>query len=133
MDVIKYRQIYLKYNWGQNHFDAIKQKVDGMYNVYNARAHGINHPFLNHPLVLSGQAFWLNNNELCIGYELNTHPGIFRPIFSHKRQRLLDGVHSKILNPYRFWNRIKRRYFYIMSRIKNLPLECVKHIVKFTY
>lgn len=128
MDIIKYRKIYLKYNWGENHFSAIKQKVYGTYNVSNAFTHST-----NHPLVLSGQAFWFNDNELCIGYELNTHPEIFRPIFSHKRQRLLDEVHSKIQNPCRFWNRIKRRYYYIISHIKNLPLDCVKHIVKFTY
>ena len=121
MDIIKYRKIYLNNNWGQNHFTAIKQKVSGTFNVYN------------HPLVLTGQAFWLNDNELCIGYEFNTNPEIFRPIFSHKRQRLLDGVHSNIPNPCAFWNRIKRRYYYIISHIKNLPLECVEHIVRFTY
>lgn len=121
MDVIAYRKIYLAENWGLNRFNMVR---------HNAvrRAYGT-----NHPLVLSGQAFWHTDNELCLGYELETNPDIFRPIFSHKRQRLLDGVHSQIVNPTQFWNRVKRRYYFAISRITKLPLECVICIVNYIY
>lgn len=123
MDIIKYRKMYLSGNGGNSRFIMIKHKVD-----YHGRT-----SHFAHPLVVSGGAFWVNDTELCLGYELNTNSTIFRPIFSHKRQCLLDELHSNIVNPTTFWNRVKRRYYFTISRVKKLPLECVIGIVTFIY
>ena len=99
----------------------------------------------NHPLVSSHKAYWINDHELCVGYELIENPEIFRPIFSHKRQRLLDRMHKfgknndeddkghTIDNPYKFWNKIKSKYFKEIYKIKKIPVECINYIVKFIW
>ena len=86
MNSTQYRKIYLKYNWADNQFLTITEKTcfPCPYSINFQR---------NHPKVLSGEAFWQTHNELCVGYHLTTNPDIFRPIFSHERQRLLDKVH----------------------------------------
>jgi len=38
---------------------------------------------VNHPLVKSGYAFWINNNQLCIGYRLKDNANIFRPVINY--------------------------------------------------
>ena len=38
---------------------------------------------VNHPLVKSGYAFWISNNELCIGYRLKDNANIFRPVIKY--------------------------------------------------
>ena len=92
MNVTKYRKWYLSENWGHNRFRMIEYYVDF---------------FENHPKVLSGQGYWLTLEKMCIGYEMDSNPEIYRPIFSHKRQRLLNNIHLNIINPYIFWNNIK--------------------------
>ena len=141
MDVLKYRKLYLSENWGENRFRMIKQWYYVGLNEYGLRwvYHGI-----NHPLVLSKKAFWVNKHELCIGYKLDTNPEIYRPIFSHSRQRKLDRVHDEeidkdgnkeqnIRNPYKFWNKIKTNYFNNLYKKKFLPVYCIENIIMFIY
>lgn len=84
-------------------------------------------------MVLSGAGFWVNDNELCIGYVLHSNPDIFRPIFSHARHQLLKYVHLKIICPKAFWNNVKMRYYICISKLKKVPLECVRYIVDMLY
>ena len=121
MDILKYRKLYLCENWSSNAFHAVVCPVNG---------HGFPG---RHARVLSGEAFWLNDRELCIGYEMRLNPNIFRPIFSHKRQYILETVHWHIIRPRTFWRRVKTRYYVCMAKIKTLPLECVAMIVHFIY
>tara|TARA_B100000795_G_scaffold269766_3_gene260293 strand:- start:1382 stop:1723 length:342 start_codon:yes stop_codon:yes gene_type:complete len=113
MDVIKYRKWYLSENWGENRFRMIKYDVE--FKEIRIRN--------NH------------DRKLCIGYELDNNPNIYRPIFSHKRQRLLDKVNLNIINPYKFWNKIKLKYFMSLVKMysKKIPIECVEYIVMFIY
>lgn len=138
MDVFKYRKLYLCENWGENRFSMIKHKV-GLDVVFKWVWSDI-----NHPLVLSKKAFWINKYELCIGYKLDTNPEIYRPIFSHSRQRKLDRVHDEeidedsnkeqnIKNPYKFWNKIKTKYFNNLYKKNFLPVCCIENIIMFTY
>tara|TARA_B110000093_G_C12583131_1_gene250861 strand:+ start:66 stop:452 length:387 start_codon:yes stop_codon:yes gene_type:complete len=127
MDIIKYRKMYLSENWGINQFVMVRKSVGS-----GRTPHG-HSSWTNHPFVSTGQAFWINDSELCVGYKMNTDPDVFRPIFSHKRQRLLDRVHSTIVNPSNFWNRVKWRYYFTLCHIKTLPLECADYIVEFMY
>jgi len=119
MNVEKYRKWYLSENWGDNRFKMI------IFNI------GIDNGPITHGLVLSKQAFWVNEHTLCIGYRLCCNPNIYRPIFSHARQRLLDKVHKDIINPAIFWRKIKQRYYLCLSKVKKIPLECVIHIIHY--
>jgi len=124
MDVIKYRKLFLEQNWAANKFVMIKYRVGYGYNRILTNKFGI-----NHPLVLCGKAYWLNKDELCTGYKLVSNPEIYRPIFSHKRQRLLDEIIKDIINPYKFWNKVRTQYFSSLYKIKNLPVVCIENII----
>ena len=104
-----------------------------------------------HPKVLSGEAFWTTYNKLCIGYYFESNSDIFRPIFSYKRQRLLDKVHDgkekddegydekenySINNPHLGYAR--KKYLvafneYICLNNKLLPMDCVEIILSFIH
>ena len=129
MDAIKYRKWYLSENWGENRFIMVTREVEN-------QRRGLTIDFQrNHPIVLSGKAYWITHNKLCIGYKMTSNPEIYRPIFSHKRQRLLDKVNLTVIKPYKFWNKIKSEYFMSLAKIhsKKIPIECIKNIVMFTY
>lgn len=40
---------------------------------------------INHPLVTSGEAYWVNNKTLCIGYKLKGNNEIFIPVFNRNK------------------------------------------------
>ena len=123
----KYRKWYLTENWLNNQFIVIKEKVNP--NVQ-----------WNHPKVLSGEAFWNTYNELCIGYYSAKNHDIFRPIFSDKRQRLLDKVHHgniegdegdkySINNPHLGYARKK----YLDAFNNKMPMDCIEIILSFIH
>jgi len=133
MNITLYRKLYLSENWGSNRFTKIKQKVVAFKkpNVWkNNRVKCVDY---NHPSVLSGHAYWVNDRELCVGYRLQSNPSVFRPIFSHRRQRLLDQVNVEILRPTNFWRAVRMRYWTTICNVKQLPLDCVDCIVRFIY
>jgi hypothetical protein len=120
MDVILYRKLYLSENWGFNCFSQIKKNGFRRLKIW----------YLTQT---NEEGFWINDHELCVGYELRSNPAIFRPVFSHKRQRLLDVVHTDIVRPSQFWRTVRMRYWQALCKIKHLPLECVDHVVRFIY
>ena len=130
MDVMKYRKWYLSENWGENRFRMVIYSIDNDYRMPSIL---IDDTIKNHYLVLTGKAFWINDWQLCVGYELEANRDIFRPIFSHKRQRFLDDVNSDIITSKKFWNKVKLRYYSSLCKIKKLPLECADYIVRFIY
>jgi len=141
MDVFKYRKLCLEENWGKNRFQMI------IYNVgeYVVEDRVFITPYGRiHPLVISKKAFWINKDELCLGYTLDTNPEVFKPIFSHSRQMILDRVHNEkidedgnkeqnIRNPFKFLNKIKRRYFNTLYKKRNLPTVCIRYIIMFLF
>lgn len=130
MDRSKYRKWYLSENWGENKFYMIK-KINPKSRTEIARENplGLYH---GNGYRNPEKAFWINDYELCIGYALRENLQIFRPIFSYKRQQILDKVNKAVYNNRKFWNKVKSKYFYSLCNIKKLPIECVKHIVLFT-
>ena len=137
MDIQKYRKIYLKTNWAENEFNMIiirsyKQRSIYRNDNYYENINRVKNDGWNHHLVNSKKAFWINNYELCVGYELGKNPEIYRPIFSYNRQNLLSKVNNDIINSKIFWNKVKSKYFYYLAHIIKLPIECVHHIVMFT-
>ena len=135
MNSIKYRKWYLQENWGENKFIMIKENADSRFCPYSINFQ------MSHPKILSGEAFWTTRNKLCIGYHSLANPDIFRPIFSHKRQRLLDEVHGKneehsIYNPN--FSYARKKYLvafneYICLNNKLLPMDCVEIILSFIH
>jgi len=147
MNSIKYRKLYLQENWGENAFIMIKEKInvpysyDGWHCPYSVNFQTV------HPKVLSGEAYWVSHNELCIGYNYRENPNIFRPIFSYTRQKLLDKIHYgkkeeaedekdeepnySIINPKLGYAREK--YLLGLDNKKILPIDCVEIILSFIH
>ena len=135
MNSIKYRKWYLTENWGDNQFTIIKEKVNIPPRCSNC-PYSINFQ-ISHPKVLSGEAFWISHNELCVGYHSSTNHDIFRPIFSYKRQRFIDKLNSCIDNPNLEYARKKYlfgldKYFIGLDNKNPLPMDCIEIILSFT-
>jgi len=133
MNVTLYRKWYLSENWGSNQFTKMKHPASLVGFKKRRKANRVTRVDYNHPSVLSGHAYWVNDRELCVGYRLLSNPSVFRPIFSHRRQRLLDQVNAEILRPTNFWRAVRMRYWTTICNIKQLPLDCVDCIVRFIY
>ena len=126
MNSIKYRKLYLAENWAENEFIMIKEKVN-VPRCFHC-PYSINFQRL-HPKVLSGEAFWITHNELCIGYYKTTNSDIFRPIFSHKRQKIVNKLNLSINSPNLKYAR--KKYFIGLDNVKIMPLDCVENILSF--
>ena len=101
-------------NWVQQYF-------------YNSNRHLLN--YKNHPLVNSGNAYWTNDTTLCLGYKLKNNHSIFRPIFSYKRQDLINNFQkdiSKIV-----LKRKKCMNYIEFYKIKKIPKDVLDYIFEF--
>jgi hypothetical protein len=82
---------------------------------------------VNHPLVNSGDAFWSNKKQLCLGYKLKNNNKIFRPIFDFQRQKLINkflkNIHKIVLK------REKNLIYLEIIKIKKLPIEIINIII----
>ena len=155
MNLTKYRKLYLTENYGMNNFIMIEEKV----NVPRCFPCPYSVSFqMQHKKILSGEAFWITHNKLCIGYHSRTNSNIFRPIFSHKRQIFLDMVHYgekdedededkenkedekynySIITPH--LNYARKKYLLIFNSkykknhfdLKKIPQDCVEIILFF--
>lgn len=129
MNEDKYRKNYLQENWGNNCFIMVKYKL----NTTEMRSRFLQSLCETITTSNSRKAYWINDNELCIGYKMIDNPTIFRPIFSHSRQRILDRVNSYIPNPYMFWNKLKSRAFVELYKKKYIPTDIIYNIITFIY
>tara|TARA_Y100001970_G_C14061186_1_gene764258 strand:- start:12 stop:416 length:405 start_codon:yes stop_codon:yes gene_type:complete len=134
MDLFKYREIYLndftmqkvstpkpktQYHWTRDFLGNIVGRSPG-----------------NHPWVNKGIAFWTGGQELCIGWILKHNPNIYRPIFSYKRNDLINKINKDIIlqtNVDKIWKKAKSRFFEQLCLIKKIPIFIVMQIVDFTY
>ena len=127
MNLQKYRDIVVNTPSGDVHFSQWRAKC--------LRVPGYNYPrnFAdeNHPLVNKGEAYWTNNTTLVVGYLLVSNPNIFRPIFSHQRQDIIDAFQSRI--PVIVHRRNKLRAFIELFKIKQLPRVLVEKIINLVY
>lgn len=114
MNGSKYRKLYLQENWGENVFSHVKYCES-----YSEE----------HPRIVSGECFWLNSTELCIGYILSSKPSIFRPVFQFRRQHQLDMVHAE--THMKFWYNVYIKYMLCLP--KRIPFECTKYICNMLY
>jgi hypothetical protein len=135
MNSTKYRQIVLTENYQNNQFRMIKEKI----NVPRYPCYPWTLNFQrNHPKFLSEEAFWISHDEMCIGYHSATNPDIFRPVFSYKRQKLLDKLNSSVNNPDLGFARRKYllgldKYFVGVNTQKKLPMDCIEIMLSFIH
>ena len=129
MNVSKYRKILLGMPVHTAYRGIRVTLVEKRLNYRDYRNQG------QHTDVLSDKGFWINNQTLCMGYEMNFDRTIFRPIFCHGRQRLLEQVHLNIIKPDNFWKKVKSKYYkkLIIVMPKSVPLECIARVVPYIY
>ena len=140
MNAILYRKYYLKENWSTNEFEMIKEKIN--VPLCFPCPYSVNFQ-ISHPKVLSGEAYWITHNELCIGYQSSVNSNVYRPIFSHERQKKLDIVHygeegeegEKNKGDYIHNNPnlkyARKKYIVGLDNAKKLPMDCIEVILSF--
>ena len=126
MNIHLYRKYLL--NWPLNYWDWDNIEVSEEMIPMNWRPHG-EHSNINHPLVNSGNAYWINRTTLCTGYRLAINDNVFRSIFSHKRQRIIDKFLPNIKSAVH--KREKNRKYLEIIRIKKIPKEVIKLIINY--
>ena len=126
MNIHLYRKYLL--NWPLNYWDWDNLVVSEEMIPINWRTDE-RQISINHPLVNSGNAYWINRTTLCTGYKLAINNDVFRPIFSHKRQRIID----KFLPNIKFvvQKREKNRKYLEIIRIKKIPTYIIKLIIEY--
>ena len=85
----------------------------------------------NHPLVNSHKAYWTNKTTLCIGYKMIDNNDIFRPIFSHKRQVMINEFQPNIAIAVK--KRSEKMAYMALVKIKKLPVVLVEEIINLIY
>jgi hypothetical protein len=144
MDIVKYRKLLLTQllyvtPFHNSQWDELTLKVKNPeeYELLHQRnIPGSGHPFYttmherieNHPLVKTRDAYWQNRTTLCIGYTLKANPSIFRPIFSHARQALIDKLLPSISLMVK--RREKSLTFMAIFKIKKIPKVIIDKIMK---
>ena len=88
----------------------------------------------NHPLVNKGIAYWINDHTLVIGYELKSNPQIFRPIYSHSREKKINELYDKRIPCANKKIKIIRRkkLYYELCRLY-LPKELIIKMILLIY
>ena len=95
---------------------------------------GMTDPWSNHPLVNSGDAYWLNERTLCLGYKLRSNNAIYRPIFSLIRQESINKFQKNISKMVLKRERsMSKNAYIVLLKVKELPVEIVDKIVKIAY
>ena len=51
---------------------------------------------INHPLVVSGDAYWFDNKTLCLGYRLISNNNLTLPVFNNSKQVIINNFQKNI-------------------------------------
>ena len=141
MDIYDYRRYILNRREGNNNDsweDVVLRlpiTVARQYSCYQRFcARRLSEYWSNHPLVNSGDAYWLNERTLCIGYKLRSNNAIYRPIFSLIRQESIDKFQKNISKMVLKRERsMSKNAYIVLLKVKELPVEIVDKIVKIAY
>ena len=98
MELSKYRKYIVnvndnnnEYNFFNPEWESVNMKVPHWTQSSFTRSWDHNHQLIN-----SGKAYWVDQTTLCLGYKLINNPVIYRPIFSHKRQKIINKFQKNI-------------------------------------
>jgi|UniRef100_A0A6C0C675 hypothetical protein len=137
MDIINYRKIVVNCPYDSDNingepWEQVILSVPNHWSFY----HRIDHPphskdLLQHPLVNSGKAYWINYNTLCTGYRLRNNPDIFRSIFGTERQRQISKFQNNINRVVK--RRKKKLAFIELFKLTRIPLVLVDKIIELVY
>lgn len=138
VDILDYRK-YILARSGENLNSNSTQLLE--MDIYNSYPHNP-HDYLeagagwyeNHPLVNKGLAFWVDKTNICIGYNIGE---VFRPIFSHARERQAYGVRKCIVLYAKIFASKARHALYKKELMelhnKKIPDEIIEHIAGYTW
>ena len=90
---------------------------------------------VNHPLVKGGEAYWMDRDTICKGYELPNN--IFRPIFNYSREKQAFKVREYITKFVKIHVTHARRHLYKQELMKlhnkKIPVEIIEHISNYAW
>ena len=124
MDVLKYNRVVVNTNIGPARSWKSKYKSVPM-RIFSSDPSHI------HPLVKSNDAYWVNSATLCVGYTMLDNGDIFRPIFNHMYQRMIDEFQPHIARAVN--KRAEKMAYLEVAKIKKLPIELVDEIISFAH
>lgn len=150
MDIYEYRRYILNmgenaYTWqgrevNDNWEDVVLRLPISVARQYSwlwggaRRMRSMSDYWSNHPLVNSGDAYWLNERTLCLGYKLRSNNAIYRPIFSLIRQESVDKFQKNISKMVLKRERsMSKKAYIVLLKVKELPVEIVDKILKIAY
>jgi len=92
----------------------------------------------NHPLVVKGIAYWMNNETLILGYNLLKDKNVYMPIFQPWKEELNSKLRLEIKYYAKFIAADMRQKLYektllSISELNMLPSEIIHKIAHFTY
>ena len=91
-------------------------------------------PSSNHPLVNSGEAYWLNKTQLCTGYTIGN---VFRPVFNYSREKQAFQVRKYITKFAKIHATHTRSHLYKQELMKlhnkTFPEEIVDYIAQYAW
>lgn len=85
MNKLEYYKILLNLDDNNSPWDRISQDITPWINDFlEKKSVYCESRFknINHPLVKSGDAYWINKNTLCIGYKLKNNNKVYHPILN---------------------------------------------------
>ena len=133
MELSKYRKYIVNVNDNNNEYNFFNPEWESVnMNV----PHWTHSSFTrswddNHQLINSGKAYWVNQTTLCLGYKLINNPVIYRPIFSYKRQEIINKFQKNISKVV-----LKREKYLIymeLLKIKKFPIEIIDEFINILY
>ncbi len=128
MNIFQYRRITITPDWEEVILELSTSEAEKYRELFSNRR-AIDRHCQNHPLVNSKDAFWKTSKNLCVGYRLNSNRKIFRPIFSHRRQDLINEFQKHIQEG--VLKREEKALWLELVRIKRLPLEIVNAVFEY--
>ena len=88
----------------------------------------------NHPKVLKGIAFWVNETYICVGYNIGE---VYRPIFNYKREELAFSVRKDIVKFAKIFSSRSRHHLYKKELMKlhnkKIPTEIIEYIANYAW
>lgn len=90
---------------------------------------------INHPIVNSGDGFWINDTHICTGYTIKNTINVYRPIFCYKREQFSFMVRQNIIKYAKLEASRCRNKLYKneLMKISILPEDIVDYITCYAW
>ena len=116
LEMVYKKYVIYNYDWSPLLGIYMEQNWDKITHFY---------PYRNHPIgkmrVNRGEAYWLNSQTICCGYQLKNNQETIRPLHQPNRDRLMNSIHNDIIK-YAIQN--------ILIDTQKIPVDIVNKITK---